>query len=86
MVQVLATADPERFQVLHDGRLVHATLPHQARRALGLHGTPPVTIASELVQLLVEQDAWPGDRDEVALLALAGPLPGFAEELRARLS
>jgi hypothetical protein len=88
--QVLATSDPERFQVLLGGRVVAAVLGHDARRGLGLHGTPPVTIATELVGLLLEHDAWPGDErpadEELALLPAAGRVAGFAEELRARLT
>ncbi len=40
-VEVLATADPERFTVLlGDGRVHSATLAHRTRRGLGLHGVP----------------------------------------------
>jgi hypothetical protein len=86
-VEVLATADPERFTVLFgDGRVHTATLAHRTRRGLGLHGVPPVHIARELVALIVEHDRWPESDDEVVLVAVAGALPGgFVEELRARL-
>jgi hypothetical protein len=84
--QVLATEDPERFTVLlGDGRVVTATLPHAARRGLGLHGTPPVAVATELVGLVLEHDRWPESDDEVLLLPVAGGIPGFVDELRARL-
>jgi hypothetical protein len=84
--QVLATADPERFTILlGDGRVVSATLPHAARRGLGLHGTPPVLLATELVALICEHDRWPQSDDEVLLAPLAGSIPGFVDELRARL-
>lgn len=85
-VRVLATGDPERFTVLlGDGRVASATLPHAARRGLGLHGTPPVVLATELVGLVLEHDRWPESDDEVLLVALAGAIPGFVDELRARL-
>lgn len=84
--QVLATADPERFTVLlGDGRVASATLPHATRRGLGLHGTPPVALATELVGLVLEHGRWPESDDEVLLAPLAGTIPGFVDELRARL-
>lgn len=86
-VEVLATADPERFTVLlGEGRVATATLPSRTRQGLHLHGVPPVHVARELVALIVEHDRWPESDDEVALAAVAGTLPGgFTEELRARL-
>lgn len=86
-VQVLATDDPERFTVLlGGGRVASATLPHSARRGLGLHATPPVFLARELVALALEHDRWPESDDEVLLVPLVGSIPGFVEELRARLT
>jgi hypothetical protein len=85
-VMVLATSDPERFTVrFADGRVHSATVPHATRRGLGLHGVPPVTVATELVGLVLEHDLWPESDDEVLLVALAGQVPGFVDELRARL-
>lgn len=86
-VEVLATEDPERFTVLlGDGRVHSATLAHQTRRGLGLHGVPPVVVARELVLLIVENGRWPESDDEVVLTAVAGAMPGgFADELRTRL-
>ena len=85
-VRVLATADPERFTVLlGDGRVATATLPHATRRGLGLHGTPPVLLATELVGLVLEHGRWPESDDEVLLAPLAGSIPGFVDELRGRL-
>lgn len=86
-VQVLATDDPERFTVLlGGGRVATATLPHAARRGLGLQTTPPVLLARELVGLALEHDRWPESDDEVLLVALVGTIPGFVDELRARLT
>lgn len=85
--RVLATDDPERFTVLlGDGRTHTATLPHATRRGLGLQTTPPVAVAQELVGLLLEHDRWPESDDEVLLVPLAGTIPGWVDELRARLS
>lgn len=85
-VEVLATPDPERFTVLlGDGRTASATLPHAMRRSLGLHGTPPVLVATELVAIILEHDRWPEGDDEVLLAVVAGAIPGFVDELRARL-
>lgn len=86
-VEVLATADPERFTVLlGDGRVSTATLANATRRGLHLHGVAPVHVARELVLLILEHGRWPESDDEVALAAVAGALPGgFVEELRVRL-
>jgi hypothetical protein len=86
-VEVLATADPERFTVLlGDGRVATATLANHTRRGLHLHGVAPVHVARELVALIVEHGGWPESDDEVVLAAVAGALPGgFADEIRARL-
>jgi hypothetical protein len=82
---VLLQEDPERFRVLlGGGREVQATLPHAARRGLGLHGVPPLTVATELVAFLLERDALP--EREVALVPAAARFPGFFDELRARLT
>lgn len=89
-VAVMATptllqTGPESFRVLlGDGRQVTATLAHHTRRGLGLHGVPPVTVATEIVAFLLEQ----GDalEDGVALGAAAGRYTGFVEELRSRLA
>ncbi len=87
-IEVLATADPERFTVLlGDGRVATATLANHTRRGLHLHGVPPVHVARELVTMIVEQDRWPESDDEVVLAAVAGAMPGsFTEELRSRLT
>lgn len=86
-VEVLATADPERFTVLlGDGQVRTATLAHHTRRGLGLHGVAPVLIARELVAMIVDAGRWPESDDEVVLVAVAGALPGgFVDELRGRL-
>lgn len=85
-VEVLATADPERFTVLlGDGRVQAAVLPHAVRRGLGLHGVPPVLLARELVGLVLEHDRWPESDGDVALVPLVGTIPGYVDELRARL-
>jgi hypothetical protein len=81
----LLQTGPESFQVLlGGGRIVEATLPHHTRRGLGLHGVPPLAVATEIVRFLLERDALDGDR--IALGAAAGRHPEFVEELRSRLS
>jgi hypothetical protein len=81
---VLLQVGPETFRVLFgDGRQVNATLPHATRRALGLHGVPPLSVATELVVFLLERDALPDG--DVALGRAAGRFPEFVEELRTRL-
>jgi hypothetical protein len=83
---VLLQTDPETFRVLcGDGRELTATLAHHTRRGLGLHGVPPLEVATQIVAFLVERDALPSD-GEVALGAAAGRFPEFVDELRARLS
>lgn len=88
---VLLQTGPETFQVLAVGRApVSATLSHATRRGLGLHGVPPLTVATEIVRFLLERDGLPVERDgcqdaEVALGAAAGRYPEFVEELRHRL-
>ena len=82
---VLLQTGPETFRVLlGDGRTILAELPHHLRRGLGLTGVPPLTVATELVDFLLEQDGIDGD--EVSLGAAAGRYPGFVDELRSRLA
>jgi hypothetical protein len=81
----LLQTGPETFRVLlADGRQPTVTLPHDARRALGLHGVAPLAVASEIVSFLLER----GEEldDEVSLAASAGRHVGFVEEMRSRLS
>jgi hypothetical protein len=81
---VLLQTGPETFEVLGVGRdPVSATLSHTTRRGLGLHGVPPLTVATEIVRFLLERDGLPAG--EVALGAAAGRYPEFVEELRHRL-
>jgi hypothetical protein len=82
---VVLQTGPETFRVLGGGRDLTATLAHHTRRGLGLHGVPPVQVATELARFLLERDALPSDGDEVALAAVAGRFPGFVDELRSRL-
>jgi hypothetical protein len=82
---VLLQTDPETFRVLRgDGRELTATLAHHTRRGLGLHGVPPLEVATQIVLFLDERDALPSD-GEVVLGAAAGRFPEFVDELRARL-
>ena len=82
---VLLQTGPETFQVLlGDGRTLAAVLPHHTRRGLGLTGVPPLTVATEMVNFLLERGGIEGD--EVSLGAAAGRYPEFVEELRSRLT
>jgi hypothetical protein len=82
---VVLQDDPERFRVLRgDGRVTVGLLPHHSRRGLGLPGVPPLAVARELALLLQEHDALPDG--EVALVPAAAQVPGFLDEVRARLT
>lgn len=81
---VLLQHDPEVFQVLlGNGAPVTVRLPHAQRRGLGLHGVPPLTVATEIVRFLLERGEVP--EEGTTLGAAAGRYPEFVEELRARL-
>jgi hypothetical protein len=81
---VLLQTGPETFEVYPADRdQVTATLSHAVRRGLGLHGVPPLTVATEVVRFLLERDGLPDG--EVDLGAAAGRYPEFVEELRSRL-
>ncbi|GGI09237.1 hypothetical protein [Egicoccus halophilus] len=83
---VVLQTGPETFQVLlGGGRRLDATLAHHTRRGLGLHGVPPVQVATEIVRFLLERDGLPDDDGPLVLAALAGRHPEFVEEIRARL-
>jgi len=84
---VVLQTGPETFQVLlGGGRRLDAVLAHHTRRGLGLHGVPPVQVATEIVRFLLERDGLPDDAVEaVSLAAAAGRYPEFVEELRSRL-
>jgi hypothetical protein len=93
---VVLQTGPETFRILGDGRDLTATVAHHTRRGLGLHGVPPVQVATELARFLLERGALPdggaagtgragGDRP-VELAALAGRHAGFVDELRSRLA
>ncbi|MFA9432796.1 hypothetical protein [Egicoccus sp. AB-alg2] len=84
---VVLQTGPETFQVLlGGGRRLDAVLAHHTRRGLGLHGVPPVQVATEIVRFLLERDGLPepGERP-VVLAAAAGRYPEFVEEVRGRL-
>jgi hypothetical protein len=81
----LLQTGPESFRILFGGgRVVEAQLPHHTRRGLGLHGVPPLVVATEMVRFLLERDALVGD--EVALGPAVGRYPESVEELRTRLT
>lgn len=83
---VVLQTGPESFQVLLAGRgRVEATLAHHTRRGLGLHGVPPVQVATEVVRFLLERDGLPEADEPIALAAVAGRYPEFVEEIRGRL-
>ena len=82
---VLLQTGPETFEVhAAEADRVTATLSHATRRGLGLHGVPPLTVATEIVRVLLERDGLVGD--PVALGPAAGRYPEFVEELRSRLA
>ncbi|MFA9446960.1 hypothetical protein [Egicoccus sp. AB-alg6-2] len=82
---VVLQTGPEQFQVLlGGGRRIEATLAHHSRRGLGLHGVPPVQVATEMVRFLLERNDLP-EAGPVVLAAAAGRYPEFVEEIRARL-
>jgi hypothetical protein len=88
---VLLQTGPETFEVRVAGRApLRAELAHHTRRGLGLHGVPPLTVATEIVRFLLERDALPTPdgtaEDPVSLGARAGRFPGFVDELRSRLA
>lgn len=80
----LLQTGPESFALVLDGGEQRAlTLPTAARRELGLHGIPPLTVATASVQLLTEHGRVPAaGADLVSELARQ---PGGLEELRSRL-
>jgi hypothetical protein len=82
---VVLQTGPERFRVLlGGGRELSATLAHHTRRGLGLHGVPPVQVATEIVRFLAERGALE-DEGEIALGSAAGRYPEFVDEVRSRL-
>jgi hypothetical protein len=84
---VVLQTGPETFRVLGGGRDLTATLAHHTRRGLGLHGVPPVQVATELARFLDERGALPQEHaGALPLAGLAGRFPGFVDELRSRLS
>jgi hypothetical protein len=83
---VVLQTGPETFRVLGGGRDLAATLPHHTRRGLGLHGVPPVQVATELARFLAERGGLPAGEGEISLAAAAGRYPGFVDELRSRLA
>jgi hypothetical protein len=83
-LMVLQTG-PETFRVLGAGRDLTATLAHHTRRGLGLHGVPPVQVATEIARFLLERDALPAEGEDVALASVAGSFEGFVDEVRSRL-
>jgi hypothetical protein len=82
---VVLQTGPESFRVLGGGRDLTATLAHHTRRGLGLHGVPPVQVATEIARFLLERDALPASGEDVALASAAGRFPGFVDEVRSRL-
>jgi hypothetical protein len=82
---VVLQTGPESFRVLGGGRDLTATLAHHTRRGLGLHGVPPVQVATEIARFLLERDALPREGVELPLVTVAGRFPGFVDEVRSRL-
>jgi len=84
---------PETFRVLvGDRRTRRVRLPQHLRRGLCAEGSAPVVVAREVLALLLEQgtlrldsDAFAGP-DPVDLAAAVAAVPGYVDELRARLA
>lgn len=86
----LLQTGPESFTLLRgDGRQQPLTVTAHARRGLGLHGVPPLAVATEAVLLLEELapellTAADGDAP-LDVVAALGREPTAVEELRIRL-
>jgi hypothetical protein len=89
---LLHQTGPESFELLlGDGRRRALRLAHHTRRGLGLHGVPPLHVATEAVRILLERGATlaelggDGDGLPLDLGAAVGLDPVGIEELRMRL-
>jgi hypothetical protein len=90
---LLHQTGPESFELLlGDGRRRALRLAHHTRRGLGLHGVPPLHVATEAVRILQERGATlaelGGDAEgrPLDLGSAVGRDPAGFEELRMRLS
>jgi hypothetical protein len=92
---ILQQTGPETFELLlGDGHRRALRLAHHTRRGLGLHGVPPLHVATEAVRILQErgeqldQTGVEGGTEDgpVDLGAAVGRDPAGFEELRMRLS
>ncbi len=91
---ILQQTGPEDFVLFRgDGRQQRLLLAHHTRRGLGLHGVPPLQVATEAVRILQERErpleaaSATGAPDAVLDLGAAvGRDPAGFEELRMRLS
>lgn len=83
----LLQTGPETFELLlGDGHRRALTLAHHTRRGLNLMGVPPLQVAMEAVQILLDRgDALHGD-GELDLGPALGREPSGFEELRVRLA
>jgi hypothetical protein len=83
----LIQTGPDSFDLLlGDGRVRVLRLAHHTRRGLGLTGTPPLQVATEVVRILLERgETFDGD-DPLELGPALGRDPAGFEELRVRLS
>lgn len=87
---VLMQTGPETFRAaLPDGRIVELRLAHHTRQGLDLPSVPPLSIATQMVCLLLEREALPADLAPDGGVLELGPatlrFPEAVDELRARL-
>ncbi|TVP71221.1 MAG: hypothetical protein EA340_04910 [Nitriliruptor sp.] len=91
---IIQQTGPESFELLlGEGQRCTLRLAHHTRRGLGLHGVPPLHVATEAVRILQERgERLDGngeggtEREEFDLGAAVGRDPAGFEELRMRLS
>jgi hypothetical protein len=79
----------EEFRVVvagADGKRDFAvTVPHHARRGLGLHGVPPASVVEESFRFLLERKPAADISPAFVLSSIAGEFPEYPEEIRGRL-
>lgn len=79
----LLQTGPDTFTLmLGGGERREVVLPTTSRRELGLHGVPPLSVATEIVRLLREHGTVPLAGAD--LIAEVARQPGGLEELRGR--
>jgi hypothetical protein len=83
----LIQTGPDTFDLLlGDGRVRVVRLAHHTRRGLGLTGTPPLQVATEVVRILLERGETLAGDGPLDLGPALGRDPAGFEELRVRLA